>query len=166
MKLRATQWIIGAASAAGFAIMAYLTYIHYAKIGSFCDFSSGVSCDIVTSSIYSEIFGIPVSFLGMIYFSLAAYFAFAKSDYLKIILFTLVSIFPSLYLSIAEVFFIKSICILCETSKVLIFIILGASFIELKYSGRKISSDAIITCVILGLLAVGMMYFVNSTGLF
>ena len=56
----------------GLVIMTYLTYIHFAKAKSFCDLSETVSCDVVTTSIYSEIFGIPVSILGLGYFAFVA----------------------------------------------------------------------------------------------
>src|SRR3989344_463689 len=62
---------------AGLGIMSYLTYIHYASAKSFCDISAEVSCDVVTTSIYSEIFGIPVSVLGIFYFGTVLYVVLA-----------------------------------------------------------------------------------------
>ena len=62
--------LIAIISIGGFGIMAYLTYIHFANATSFCDISETVSCDVVTTSIYSEIFGIPISIMGLGYFGL------------------------------------------------------------------------------------------------
>ncbi len=45
---------------------AYLTYHHYANTSMVCVALHG--CDYVTTSEYSEIFGIPISLLGILYY--------------------------------------------------------------------------------------------------
>ena len=62
------RFLITSAALLGLVIMSYLTYIHYANTSSFCDISKEVSCDVVTTSLYSEVFGLPVSVLGLGYF--------------------------------------------------------------------------------------------------
>ena len=53
----------------GLAFMGYLAYLHFKVTdGSICNFGAGVSCEIVNKSIYSEILGVPLSFLGLAYF--------------------------------------------------------------------------------------------------
>src|SRR3989344_6339409 len=101
----------------GLGIMSYLTYLHYSGVQSFCDISEEISCDVVTTSIYSEIFGIPMSLLGMGYFITALVLLWWKwkpERYLVIFLLTLFALIPSLYLSFLEFFVIKAFCVLCE----------------------------------------------------
>src|SRR3989338_9645340 len=113
-------------SLAGLGIMAYLTYIHYANQQSFCDLSQEVSCDVVTTSIYSEVFGIPVSVLGLFYFATVLIVSLTKKSlpiFQSLFFLTAFVLIPSLYLTLTEILFIKSFCILCETSKGLMFLI-------------------------------------------
>lgn len=148
----------------GLAIMIYLTYIHFAKAKSFCDLSETVSCDVVTTSIYSEIFGIPISILGLSYFALVLYLMIAKySDkiYRNLIFLTLFSLVPSLYLTSTEIFLIKAFCPLCETSKIIMFGILITSCIVV---GKKLKETLRMSVPILiaGLVAAGVMYFAQT----
>ncbi len=148
-------------SLAGLGIMAYLTYIHYANLQSFCDLTQEVSCDVVTTSIYSEIFGIPVSVLGLLYFAgilALVIFSRRKEIFQAVFLVTLFALIPSLYLSFVELFFIKSICILCETSKVLMLGILIVSFMFIRRF-VKINLQLVAPVIIAGLVASGITYF-------
>src|SRR3989344_1413372 len=95
----------------GIGIMGYLTYIHYANAQSFCDLSETVSCDIVTTSIYSEILGFPISLAGLGYFvSVLLFLLFNKSKnvFRYIFFITVLMIIPSLYFSLLEVTVIKA----------------------------------------------------------
>lgn len=158
------RYIIIALAAAGLAIMIYLTYIHFAKARSFCDLSETVSCDVVTTSIYSEIFGLPISILGLGYFSFLLYlmlFKYSEKIYRNLIFLTLFGLVPSLYLSSTEVFFIKALCPLCETSKVLMFGILITACIAV---GKKLGETLKMSVPILiaGIVAAGVMYFAQT----
>src|SRR3989304_5489299 len=122
-------------SLVGVSIMAYLTYIHYANAQSFCDLSEKISCDVVTTSIYSEIFGFPISILGLGYFGLTillTVFYRKKAFYQLLFLLTLFVVIPSYYFTALEAFVIKAFCILCETSKILMLAILVISFVAMK----------------------------------
>lgn len=149
---------------AGIAIMGYLTYIHYANVQSFCDISQEVSCDVVTTSIYSELFGIPVSVLGIFYFITVLWLIFyakAERAYRGILLLTAFALMPSLYLSLTEYVFIKSVCVLCETSKLLMLAILIASFIEARRTAR-VDFRFIAPALIAGIVAAAVMYFAQT----
>ena len=54
----------------GFIISLYLVKNHYegSQQGSFCDFNAVASCSIVNTSIYSELFNVPVALLGALWF--------------------------------------------------------------------------------------------------
>ena len=98
-------------SLVGFGIMAYLTYIHYANAQSFCDISETVSCDVVTTSIYSEIFGFPISIMGLGYFGLTgllSIFYRKRAFYQLVFLLTLFVLIPSYYFTALEAFVIKA----------------------------------------------------------
>ena len=149
---------------AGLGIMTYLTYIHYANRQSFCDISENVSCDVVTTSIYSEIFGVPMSVLGAGYFLLVLALMFWKRGskiYQTIFLVTLFALLPSLYLSALELFVIESLCILCETSKLLMIAILIASYYGAR-SQEKITMRLIAPIFIAGLIAIAVTYFAQT----
>ena len=148
----------------GFGIMAYLTYIHYANTKSFCDISETVSCDVVTTSIYSEIFGLPISILGLGYFGLTfllSAFYRKKLFYQLIFLLTLFVLIPSYYFTALEAFVIKAFCILCETSKILMLAILITSFAAMKEKFSAVLRLAI-PVIIAGLVAAGVTYFAQT----
>src|SRR3989344_5555154 len=156
--------IIVSLSLIGIGIMGYLTYIHYANASSFCDFSETVSCDIVTTSIYSEILGIPISIMGLGYFVLVAFLSlFSKSKrlYRYIFFLTVLMIIPSLYFSFLEVSVIKAVCILCESSKALMLLILGLSFFKAKKIS-PITLRVVAPLVITGLVLSVVIFFMQT----
>ena len=151
-------------SVVGFGIMAYLTYIHYANAQSFCDISETVSCDVVTTSIYSEIFGFPISILGLGYFGLTfllTIFYRKKAFYQLLFLLTLFVLIPSYYFTALEAFVIKAFCILCEASKILMLSILVISFVAMKEKFGVILRLAI-PVIIAGIVAAGVTYFAQT----
>jgi len=144
--------------------MAYLTYIHFAQAKSFCDLSETVSCDVVTTSLYSEIFGLPVSILGLGYFGLTlilTLFNKSKGVFQVIFFLTLFVLIPSYYLTALEIFVIKAYCILCETSKVLMVAILAVSFVAMKEKFGVVLRMAI-PIVLAGFVAAGVTYFAQN----
>lgn len=156
--------IIAGLSLAGLAIMSYLTYIHYANASSFCDISKEVSCDVVTTSLYSEIFGIPVSVLGVGYFLTVLIVSLRRMNpdrFRFLFMLTAFVLVPSLYLSFMEFFVIKSFCILCETSKVLMLIILGISYAGIRGQIRGLGR-LLAPIVIAGLVVAGITFFVQN----
>ena len=155
---------VAAVSFLGLGIMSYLTYIHYANTKSFCDISEKISCDVVTTSIYSEIFGIPVSALGILYFATVLFLALTRplSKFDRLVFFlTVFVLMPSLYLSLMEYFSIKAFCVLCETSKLLMIAILltvGASV----YRGTKNLGRLTTPFVIAGIISAVIIFFVQT----
>ena len=151
-------------SIVGFGIMAYLTYIHYANTKSFCDISETVSCDVVTTSIYSEIFGLPISILGLGYFGFTFLLTvfYRRKEYFQALFFlTLFVLIPSLYFSVLEATVIKAWCVLCETSKLLMIVILITSFVAMKEKFSVVLRLAI-PIIIAGLVAAGVTYFAQT----
>jgi len=156
--------LIALISIAGLGMTAYLTSIHYTYTRPFCDISETVSCSTVAASIYAEIFGVPVAILGLGYFGLLvllSVFQRKKECYQIIFLITVFALIPSLYLTAAEIFAIKSFCILCETSKALMFAILATSFVAMKKETRGVLRMATPT-IIVGLLATFVTFIIQT----
>lgn len=149
----------------GIGIMAYLTYIHFAEASSVCDINEKLSCDTVTTSIYSEIFGIPISIMGLGYFGLTflmALFQRTKAFYQTLFYLTVFVLIPSYYFTALEAFVIKAFCILCETSKILMILILITSFIAMKEK-LKVVLRLSIPIIIAGLAVSAVTYFAQTS---
>ena len=72
----APRWIAPAAltaAAAGLAVSAYLTIAHYTQTVTLaCPATATINCEKVTSSPQSELLGIPVAVLGLVFFAAMA----------------------------------------------------------------------------------------------
>lgn len=119
-------------NALAMAAAIYLTMVHFKPdLSDFCNISEGWNCEIVNKSIYSTLFGIPVSLIGSI-----AYFAFLifsirglKTDQSKLIpyflFFVSIGTLFALYLTGIEAFVLKTFCMFCVAQQILILIDLG-----------------------------------------
>jgi uncharacterized membrane protein len=157
--------ILGLISLAGTFIMGYLVYLHY-HVGaeSFCNLGEGLSCELVNQSLYSEVLGIPVSIMGVIYFSvifLLVLLRYSEKTLKQIAFVTIVFLGPSIYLTLTEIFIIKSICVLCETSKVLMLVIIGVIVYALK--PVSLSKNLVIGGLILAVLSGGTTYYIHAS---
>ncbi len=111
----------------GLAISSYLVYLHFAPEASdFCVLSDRWNCDIVNKSVYSKIFGIPVSILGA--FAYLSFLVFSlrglKKDQRSIEkYFFLILSFGlafTLYLTGIEAFVLKTYCLFCVSQQVVL----------------------------------------------
>jgi uncharacterized membrane protein len=123
-------------SLAGMVDSAYAVTLHYDDDSdSFCNVSETVNCDIVNTSKYSEIFGVPVAgigFAGYLLYAVLAVYLLAGITYrnLAVPALLLASVFGvvfSLVLTYIEFFILEAVCILCVVSQVLVIGILLAS---------------------------------------
>ena len=106
----------------------YLTYIKYSSDAALCT----TGCDIVNSSAYSEIMGIPIAILGGLTYLFLLGLEFAidrKPDWITQL--QLVSFATSLfgflyqaYLTYVEIFILNAICQYCVISAVIMTTIL------------------------------------------
>lgn len=102
----------------GFVVSSYLTYEHYSYNSYFCGVEK--NCDKVLTSKYSEIFNLPVSLLGALYFlALIIIWLFQRkilaiqifNIFLKFLIFGgVLTALISIYL---QLIVIKAICIYC-----------------------------------------------------
>lgn len=144
---RAFRIVILTLALIGIALSAYLLKEHYALTGnSFCDINATISCDVVNQSSYAELFGLPVSALGILFYLVVASFAlFPKrlanllgDDALLLTFFLVWMIIGfgfSLYLMIIEAFVLHVYCPLCVTSALIVttLLIIGASLARTNY---------------------------------
>jgi uncharacterized membrane protein len=125
----------------GILTSAYLTENHYANPveGSFCDISESVSCSLVNTSVFSELFSVPVAVFGGLWFvilALMAWKAMKKNGNLIMAMlgwniFGLLFVF---YLITVEVI-LGSICPFCTVVHIIVVTTLILSI--LLYKGLK-----------------------------
>jgi uncharacterized membrane protein len=111
--------VLALLAVAGIGTSAYLTYSHYADDPTVC---AGIgSCEFVQTSKYSEIAGVPVAFMGLVYFvvllglCIARPLAVTWEPVIRVTAFTITvgsALFVS-YLTYIELFVIDAICIWC-----------------------------------------------------
>src|SRR6266704_4609155 len=65
MSARTLRITLLALTLLGLAVASYLTYIHYAGIKPLCGRNGG-GCEIVQTSEYSKLAGVPVALIGLI----------------------------------------------------------------------------------------------------
>jgi uncharacterized membrane protein len=101
----------------GFVDATYLTVEHYKGAIPPCSVTGG--CEVVLTSIYSEIMGIPTSLVGSIYYLLVLIgsFAYLESKNLVLLKWSLLLTIPafifSLWFVYIQVFELYSYCIYC-----------------------------------------------------
>lgn len=120
-KLRITSFII---AAIGLLDSLYLSYSKLSHTEVYCAGSG--NCQTVNSSVYSEIAGIPIAFLGVAAYLiiLALLFMEGQGDFWKenspLIIFgmTLAGTLYSIYLTYIEIAVLKAICPYCVVSAI------------------------------------------------
>lgn len=116
----------------GMGVSAYLTYSHYADEATVC---AGVgNCELVQTSEYSAIAGVPVALMGLAYFVAVALLATARLfrvplalDWATPAVFTMAiggTAFVA-YLTAIELFVLEAICPWCVSVAVMTAISLG-----------------------------------------
>ena len=126
--------LVSVLSLAGMGVSAVSLQRHYAKSSSdFCDLSQNFNCDIVNRSEYSEIQGIPVAAMGVAgyaaLFLLSTLWKSKPQTPARLLGGAVVGLAFALYLTYVEAHELKTWCILCLGSQVLIFLIMLLSVI-------------------------------------
>ena len=128
MKTTTILKIIIFLSALGLLMSLYLLDNHYAGAaqGSVCDFGETISCSLVNSSVYSELWGVPVALLGVMWFVfvlLLSWKAQKKKELIPLLLgWSIVGLLSIIYFLHAEII-LRALCPFCTTVHVLIVII-------------------------------------------
>lgn len=129
--------IIFALSIIGFFISSYLVYAYSYEAPIFCGLKSG--CETIRLSPYSKFLGVSVPWFGAGGYGLLAFFSFLaiktnKEIFKKFILLGAVFGFAfTLYLNYLAFFSIKSYCLWCGFSAVIMTIIFVIAIYEFKF---------------------------------
>ena len=110
----------------GLGVASYLTIIHYAGINPLCGRNGG-SCEIVQTSEYSKLVGVPVALIGLIgYVAILASLLAPESETTRFatVGFTVVGFGFSAYLTYRELFSIHHICEWCVSSAVIVTVLM------------------------------------------
>ncbi len=129
MSARTLRMTLTVMSVLGVGLATYLTYIHYAGIKPACGVNGG-SCEIVQTSKYSHLVGVPVALIGLIGYVLILGSLLAPEEE-RWRLVTAVLILGgfgfSVYLTYREVFTLEKICEYCVSSAILLTLMLPLS---------------------------------------
>jgi uncharacterized membrane protein len=121
----------------GLGASIYLTITHFEPKALACVSNSTFNCEKVTQSPQSEIFGIPVAILGLIFFVPmllvclpAAWRAADRRIHLARLILATTGVGMIIYLIIAELFIIKAICLWCSSvhiATLILFVIIATA---------------------------------------
>lgn len=141
-----TSWVVILVTAAiGFLDSTYLAYVKIAKTPIYCTPGLG-DCELVNSSRFSTMWGIPIAVFGMATFAAILLVLLLKNKVKfidsnrELILFaiSLVGFLYSLYLTYLELFVINAVCQWCLLSAIMISSIFITSVVQLvKQPGDK-----------------------------
>lgn len=114
-------WVSGGVCLAGVVVAAYLTYAHYTSPSVLaCSDKGLVDCAKVTTSSYSQIFGVPVADAGLAYFAVMgglcspwAWSSAHRGLRLARVLGSLAGVGMVLWLIYVELFRLDAICLYC-----------------------------------------------------
>lgn len=122
------RWSRSALAAAGFAVSAYLTIVHYdAHVPLACSTRGIVDCAQVVTSPQSVWFGLPVAAFGLLWFAVALALALARQTpgLLRAnAVWTLIGAAVVVYLVYLELLVIGRICLWCTAVHVLVLALL------------------------------------------
>lgn len=114
----------------GFIVAAYLTYVDVTQVDAVC--GPVGHCNLVQTSPYARILGIPVAILGLInYLLLGALWLWQRMNtqqrlpVLGLLFLTIIGTFFSIYLTLLEVSIISAVCAWCLTSALVTALLLA-----------------------------------------
>ncbi|MDD3531470.1 MAG: vitamin K epoxide reductase family protein [Candidatus Pacebacteria bacterium] len=121
----------------GLADSIYLTQSELSGAPLICNIQDLSGCNVVATSQYSHIFGIPLAEFGVLFYAVIFILAALELVIFDQILrralqaFALVGLIASLYFSLVQIFFIGAFCIYCAASAIIeLLIFIFASLIE------------------------------------
>jgi uncharacterized membrane protein len=126
MSARSLRITLITLTAIGLGVASYLTYIHYAGIKPLCGRNGG-GCEIVQTSEYSKLAGVPVALIGLIgYVTILASLLAPETETTRFatVAFTVVGFGFSAYLTYRELFSIHHICEWCVSSAVIVTVLM------------------------------------------
>ena len=112
------------ASAAGLAVAAYLTFVHFSAAQLVCTVGGAINCERVLGSGYAVIAGtgVPTSALGIVWFAVAGALALARRRRAQAV-WSIAGLLTVVYLVFIEIVQLGAICIWCTAAHVLVLVI-------------------------------------------
>ena len=132
---------MGLAAFVGFADATYLTAIHYTGVIPPCLILSG--CERVLNSSYANLFGFPVSILGIIYYACILMLvgtsirAPTQPPWPWVALLATLGALATSYFIYLQAFILNSWCTYCLVSATCSLIIFGGSIVAITYTLEK-----------------------------
>lgn len=142
--------IIVILSLIGLATSIYLVKNHYAPAsgGSFCDINATVSCSLVNTSVYSELFNVPVAIFGALWFVFLLVMTLRLLKKASLVLpiimlgWSILGLLFIIYMIMAE-FILQAICPFCTVVHVIVVVILILVWLLYKASKKPSRKDLI-----------------------
>jgi uncharacterized membrane protein len=126
-----TTWLVPLLALLGMGVASYLAYVEVTHVEAVC--GPVGECNIVQSSSYAQLFGIPIAIWGLLNY-LAILILWAGQQFFSgkiaswcsfgLVLLTVFGTLFSIYLTSLELFAIKAICLWCLSSAVITTIIM------------------------------------------
>jgi uncharacterized membrane protein len=131
---------------AGVAVAGYLTYVHYNVGALVCGVGD---CEIVQSSKYSEMFGIPIAIFGLLMYVAIVALIIIRSTMIEledlantaILVFLVAGTIYAAYLTYLEIEVIRAICQWCVISAIITVLLLIVESIRMTRSWNTTGSD-------------------------
>jgi uncharacterized membrane protein len=134
--------VVSLLSVVGFIDSLYLTITHYTNALVPCNFTQG--CETVLRSSYSEIFGIPLASLGIVFYivtlSSSIFFIQHNSFHKWLSIWGLVGFLSTLYLLFIQAFILRAFCQYCLLSALTSSLIFAITTV-LYFKNRQPKSD-------------------------
>jgi len=134
----------------GLVVSLYLVKNHYADPtkGSLCDMSESISCSLVNTSTFSELFNVPVALLGVLWFLVLIIFSWKalKKDGALLAMMLgwgILGILFVIYFVIAEII-LRSICPFCTLVHVIVIAIFILLWVLYRAQEIKPTKNAIL----------------------
>lgn len=140
-----SQVVFGFLSVVGLIDATILTIEHYSRKGLPCTFSGG--CERVLTSKYSEIAGLPIALLGIVFYGLVLFlvvFSIANREPIKrlpILLWSGIGFSTSLVLTYLQAFAVRSWCQYCLASALTSTLIFICAIIYWLRTGSTIKKE-------------------------
>ncbi len=120
-----TKGAMLALAVAGLLVALYLTIYHYAGVPLYCPNSGAVDCQLVLSSAYSMLLGVPIAVYGLVFFA-ADIAIVLHFDREQMLLWNTLGLGFVFYLAYAE-YMLGKICLYCTSIHVLVVLLFLAS---------------------------------------
>jgi len=136
MMLNRTQtlliWIFLGVALVGFLDSLYLFAAYYTGAPLVCSILEG--CNVVAASPYAKIAGIPLAFLGLLYYAIqftiaGLFLLFKRRELIEgIFWFALLGVFASVYFVYLQYFVIEAVCMYCMISAIASLVLFAVSW--------------------------------------